>query len=193
METGETGFLVQKPPFAPGMLRGVHRNPKKYFDTYWSRFPGYYDTSDGAKRRSDGNIRLTGRVDDVMKVAGHRLSTAELENAFNEHKLVRESAIVPKPDEIKGEVPVAFVMLKDESKASDGLKKELVKHVDKMIGPTARPSFIYFVSDVPKTRSGKIMRRILRGIVKGERELGNLTTLMNPECVKVLQKVVKKG
>jgi acetyl-CoA synthetase len=175
------------------MLRGVYKNPKKYFDTYWSRFKGYYDTSDGAKQRSDGTIRLTGRVDDVMKVAGHRLSTAELENALNEHKLVRESAIVPKPDEIKGEVPVAFIMLKDESKASDDLKKDLVKHVDKMIGPTARPSFIYFVSDVPKTRSGKIMRRILRGIVKGEKELGNLTTLMNPECVKVLQKIVKKG
>ncbi|MBN2330794.1 MAG: acetate--CoA ligase [Candidatus Aenigmarchaeota archaeon] len=191
--TGETGFLVQKPPYAPGMLRGVHRNPKKYFETYWSRFPGYYDTSDGAKRRKDGTIRLTGRVDDVMKVAGHRLSTAELENALNEHSLVRESAVVPKPDEIKGEVPVAFVVLKDESKASEELKKELVKHVDKAIGPTARPSFIYFVSDVPKTRSGKIMRRILRGIVKGDSELGNLTTLMNPECVKVLHKTVKKG
>jgi acetyl-CoA synthetase len=193
VKRGETGFLVQHPPFAPGMLRGVHRNPKKYMETYWSRFPGYYDTSDGAKMRKDGMIRLTGRVDDVMKVAGHRLSTAELENAINEHRLVRESAVVPKPDDIKGEVPVAFVMLKDETQASEELKKELVKHVDRMIGPTARPSFIYFVSDVPKTRSGKIMRRILRGIVRGERDLGNLTTLMNQECVKVLQHVVKSG
>ncbi len=193
VDKGESGYLVQKPPFAPGMLRGVYRNPKKYLETYWSRFPGFYDTSDGAKLRKDGTIRLTGRVDDVMKVAGHRLSTAELENAINEHKLVRESAIVPKPDEIKGEVPVAFIMLKDPKKASASLKVDIVKHVDKMIGPTARPSVIYFVEDVPKTRSGKIMRRILRGLVKGSKDLGNLTTLMNPECVKVLQKIVKKG
>jgi acetyl-CoA synthetase len=190
MEKDRTGFLIQKPPFAPGMLRTVYKNHDKYVQTYWSRFPGYYDTSDGAKLRSDGTIRLTGRVDDVMKVAGHRLSTAELENALNEHELVRESAVVPKPDDIKGEVPIAFLMLKDPSKAGDELKKELVKHVDKMIGPTARPAAIYFVSDVPKTRSGKIMRRILRGLVKGEQDLGNLTTLMNPEVVDDLKRAV---
>jgi acetyl-CoA synthetase len=193
VKRGETGYLIQQSPFAPGMLRGVYKNPKKYKETYWSRFPGFYDSSDGAKIRKDGLIRLTGRVDDVMKVAGHRLATAELENAINEHKLVRESAIVPKPDEIKGEVPVAFVLLKDPEKASEGLKKDIVHHVDKMIGPTARPALIYFVEDVPKTRSGKIMRRILRGLVKGEKELGNLSTLMNPECVSVLKKIVKKG
>ncbi len=193
VEKGETGYLVQKPPFAPGMLRGVYKNPKKYKETYWSRFPGFYDTSDGAKQMPDGTIRLTGRVDDVMKVAGHRLSTAELENAINEHDLVRESAVVPKPDEIKGEVPIAFVLLKDPSRASESLKKDIVRHVDKMIGPTARPAAIYFVPDVPKTRSGKIMRRILRGLIKGEKDLGNLTTLMNPECVENLKEVVKKG
>jgi acetyl-CoA synthetase len=192
MDRGRTGFLVQKPPFAPGMLRGVYKNPKKYKETYWSRFPGFYDTSDGAKMMKDGTIRVTGRVDDVMKVAGHRLATAELENAINEHVLVRESAVVPRPDEIKGEVPVAFVLLKDQSKASDDLKKDIVKHVDKMIGPTARPAEIYLVPDVPKTRSGKIMRRILKGIITGSRDLGNLSTLMNPECVKDLKKIVGK-
>jgi len=188
---GETGFLVQKPPFAPGMLRGIYNNHEKYVETYWSRFPGYYDTSDGAKLREDGTIRLTGRVDDVMKVAGHRLSTAELENAIDEHHAVRECAIVPRPDQIKGEVPIAFVVLKDPTKASDELKKELIKHVDRMIGPTARPAEIYFVDDVPKTRSGKMMRRVLRNLVKGEKDLGNLTTLMNPECVDKLKQVVK--
>ncbi|UCD03302.1 MAG: acetate--CoA ligase [Candidatus Aenigmatarchaeota archaeon] len=190
VKMGQGGYLAQVPPFAPGMLRGVYRNEKKYIDTYWSRFPGYYDTSDGAVMREYETIRVTGRVDDTMKVAGHRLSTAELENAINKHKLVRESAVVPKPHEIKGEVPVAFVLLKGQAKASDALKQEIVKHVDKMIGPTARPGEIYFVEDVPKTRSGKIMRRILRGLLKNDKDLGNLTTLMNPECVEVLKKIV---
>ncbi|MCD6496579.1 MAG: acetate--CoA ligase [Candidatus Aenigmarchaeota archaeon] len=190
VEEGQSGYLAQVPPFAPGMLRGVYKNEKKFVETYWSRFPGYYDTSDGAVRREFDTIRVTGRVDDTMKVAGHRLSTAELENAINEHPLVRESAIVPKPHDIKGEVPIAFVMLKDPSKASDGLKKEIVKHVDSMIGPTARPHEIYFVDDVPKTRSGKIMRRILRSLVKNDPDMGNLSTLMNPECVDELKKAV---
>ncbi len=190
VEKGQSGYLVQRPPFAPGMLRGVWKNPEKYFESYWKRFPGLYDSSDGATLREDGTIRLTGRVDDVMKVAGHRLSTAELENAIDQHPLVRESAIVPKPHDIKGEVPVAFIILSDPSKASEDLKKEIIKHVDKTIGPTARPSEIYFVEDVPKTRSGKIMRRILRGLVKGDKNLGNLTTLMNPEVVEKLKEIV---
>jgi len=188
---GESGYLVQKPPFAPGMFRGIHKDEKKYVETYWSRFHGRYDTSDGARLNEDGTIRITGRVDDVMKVAGHRLSTAELENAIGKHPLVRESAVVPRPDSIKGEVPVAFVILKDQSRASDELKKEITRHVDRMIGPIARPAEIYFVHDVPKTRSGKIMRRILKALVRGEKDLGSLITLMNPECVEDLKKIVK--
>jgi len=184
------GYLIQQPPFAPGMLRGVYKNPEKYVESYWSKFPGFYDTSDGAKAMEGNIIRLTGRVDDVMKVAGHRLSTAELENAIDEHELVRESAVVPKPHDIKGEVPVAFVILKDPTKASEELKKEIIKHVDKKIGPTARPEAIYFVDDVPKTRSGKIMRRVLRELVKGSQDLGNIMTLMNPECVERLKHAV---
>ncbi|MBN1896450.1 MAG: acetate--CoA ligase [Candidatus Aenigmarchaeota archaeon] len=188
-----SGYLVEKPPFAPGMLRGIYKNEQKYIDTYWSRFKNLYDTSDGAKLREDGLIRITGRVDDVMKVAGHRLSTGELENAINEHELVRESAVVPRPDKIKGEVPIVFALLIDPSKATEETKAEIVRHVDKMIGPTARPAAIYFVDDVPKTRSGKIMRRILRGLVTNDTNLGNVTTLMNPECVEHLKEVVGYG
>ncbi len=189
-EPGIPGYLAMKPPFAPGMLRGIYKNEKKFIETYWSRFKGVYDTSDGARFGDFDLIRVTGRVDDVMKVAGHRLSTGELENAINEHPLVRESAVVPRPDKIKGEVPIVFALLTDSSKASDELKTEIVKHVDKLIGPTARPAEIYFVDDVPKTRSGKIMRRILRGLVKHDDNLGNITTLMNPECVEHLKEVV---
>ncbi len=133
-----------------------------------------------------GNTRITGRVDDVMNVAGHRLATAEVEDALAQHPLVTEVAVVSKPDEVKGEVPVAFVLLKKGVQPSEDLKKELVKTVDKHIGPTARPSAIYFSEDVPKTRSGKIMRRVLKSLVRGE-PLGDITTLRNPECVDALK------
>jgi acetyl-CoA synthetase len=188
--TGKVGFLVQLSPFAPGMLHGIYRDSKKYMETYLERFgERFYYTSDGAWVDKKGNIRLTGRVDDVMKVAGHRISTAELENAIDEHELVSECAVVPMPHDIKGQVPIAFVILK-KGEGSKRLEKELIKQVDKAIGPTSRPARIFFVNDVPKTRSGKIMRRVLRRLVKGEKDLGNLTTLMNPECVENLKKVV---
>jgi acetyl-CoA synthetase len=124
-----------------------------------------------------------------MKVAGHRLSTAELENALNNHKLVNESGVVPIPDKIKGEVPVAFVVLENSKYASEKLITELKKHVDLAIGPTARPELIYFVSDLPKTRSGKIMRRILKDILNNEKPEG-LMTLVNPEIVEEIKMVV---
>jgi len=136
-----------------------------------------------------GNIRITGRVDDVMNVAGHRLATAEVEDALAQHPLVTEVAVVSKPDEVKGEVPVAFVLLKKGVHPSEDLKKDLIKTVDQHIGPTARPAAIYFTEDVPKTRSGKIMRRILKALVRNE-PIGDLTTLRNPECVADLQKAV---
>jgi len=187
IEKGKTGNLVQLSPFAPGMLHGVYKNPKKYIETYWKRFKKYYDTSDGAFEK-DGLIRVTGRTDDVMKVAGHRLSTAELENAMNEHKLINESAVVSIPDKIKGEVPIAFVVLKKKDGAKD-LEKELKKHVDKTIGPTARPSRIYCVEQLPKTRSGKIMRRILKAILANEEPKG-LMTLVNPKAVDEIKKII---
>ncbi len=187
---GKTGSLVQVSPFAPGMLHGVYNDDKKYKETYWKRFKDKYDTSDGAYVDKQGNIRVTGRTDDVMKVAGHRLSTAELENAIASDERVGECAVVPIPDKIKGQVPIAFVVLK-QGGGSEALGKELVKHVDKKIGPTARPAKIYFVDDLPKTRSGKIMRRILKDVLIGEEPKG-LMTLVNPKVVGVIKGIINK-
>ena len=187
IKSGKNGFLVQLSPFAPGMFHGVYNNPKRYVETYWKRFKNKYDTSDGAFVKQ-GLIRVTGRTDDVMKVAGHRLSTAELENALNEDKIVNESAVVPLPDKIKGEVPIAFVVLKSGT-PSETLEKKLKKDVDQAIGPTARPAKIYFVDALPKTRSGKIMRRILKSILNKEEPQG-LMTLVNPKCVEEIKGVV---
>ncbi len=182
------GFLTQVSPFAPGMLHGVWKNHKKYVETYWKKFKTKYDTSDGAILKS-GLIRVTGRTDDVMKVAGHRLATAELENTINDHNLVNESAVVPIPDKIKGETPIAFVVL-EKGKPSEKLEKSLKSHVDKHLGPTSRPSKIFFVHALPKTRSGKIMRRILKNILTNE-ELKGLMTLVNPKCVEDIQRLIK--
>ncbi|MFH1610094.1 MAG: acetate--CoA ligase [Candidatus Bipolaricaulota bacterium] len=187
VKTGDGGYLVMESPFPPALLRGLYGDPEKYKGTYFADFgPKFYFTRDGARMDEMGNIRVTGRVDDVMNVAGHRLATAEVEDALSQHQLVSEVAVVSKPDEVKGEVRVAFVLLKKGVQASEDLKKELVKTVDKHIGPTARPSAIYFSEDVPKTRSGKIMRRVLKALVRGE-PLGDITTLRNPECVEALK------
>ena len=188
VQNGKTGFLIQKSPFAPGMLHGVWNNHKKYVETYWKKFKNSYDTSDGAYLQKN-LIRITGRTDDVMKVAGHRLSTAELENAIHFNLKVGEVAVVPMPDKIKGEVPVAFVVLRS-GKPSRELEDNLKKFVDKKIGPTARPSRIYFVPDLPKTRSGKIMRRILKALLINEEPEG-LMTLVNPESVPKIKETIK--
>ncbi|MCS7216201.1 MAG: acetate--CoA ligase [Candidatus Bipolaricaulota bacterium] len=190
VKPGEGGYLVLEPPFPPALTRGLYGDPEKFRATYFGEFgPRLYFTKDGARMDEMGNIRITGRVDDVMNVAGHRLATAEVEDALSQHPLVSEVAVVSRPDEIKGEVPVAFVLLKAGAQPSEDLKKELIKTVDKYIGPTARPAEIYFVEDVPKTRSGKIMRRILKALVRGE-PVGDITTLRNPECVEDLKRVV---
>lgn len=185
----KTGNLVQVSPFAPGMLHGVYKNHKKYVETYW-RFKTKYDTSDGAYFTRDGYIRITGRTDDVMKVAGHRLPSAEVENAIAEYQGVVECAVVPKPDEVKGQVPVAFVVLK-KGASEAGLEEGIKKQVDKKIGPTARPAKVYVVSDLPKTRSGKIMRRILKAILVGEEPEG-LITLVNPEAVEQIKDLLSQ-
>jgi len=186
------GYLVQVEPFAPGMLRDVYRDPQRYRDQYFSRFgEKYYLTGDGARIYDEfGNIRLTGRIDDVLKVAGHRLATAEVENAINQHEAVTESAVVGLPHPIKGEVPLAFVVVKGREPSED-LARELVKLVEKAIGPTARPERIIFAEDLPKTRSGKIMRRILKRLAKGE-DVGDITTLSNPEVVELLRRKVEE-
>ncbi|MFH1234852.1 MAG: acetate--CoA ligase [Candidatus Diapherotrites archaeon] len=179
---GEGGFLILKSPFPPAMLRTIYNDDEKYVSTYFTEYgPNIYFTGDGARWFDDHNIRVTGRVDDVMKVAGHRLSTGEVENAVASHPKVSECAVVPRPHEIKNEVPIAFVVLKG-AVASDALKAELMDHVKKAIGPTAKPEEIYFVNELPKTRSGKIMRRMLKSLLTNK-PLGDTTTLQNPNAV----------
>ena len=183
------GNLVILPPFAPGMLRGVYKNPQKYKKTYWSQYgERIYFTSDGAYKDRRGLIRVIGRVDDVIKVAGHRFTTGEMENAITKNKKINECAVIGVSDEIKGEVPIAFVILKS-GKPNEALKKEVIQEVRKRISPTASPREVYFVRDLPKTRSGKIMRRVLRKLFTGE-ELGDLSTLANAESVKEIRKVI---
>jgi len=186
---GKEGNLVMLPPFAPGLLRGIYKDPKKYLETYWSQYgKEIYFTSDAAYKDKNGLIRIVGRVDDVLKVAGHRISTGELEAAVNLHPEITESAVIGIPDEIKGEVPVAFVVYKGE-KDKEEIKKEVVEQIRKQIGPIALPKEVYLVEDLPKTRSGKIMRRILKRLWMQE-ELGDLSTLANPESVDKIKQIL---
>jgi len=186
---GQTGNLVLLPPFAPSLLRGVYKNPKKYLKTYWSEYgTKIYFTSDAAYRDKNGLIRIVGRVDDVIKVAGHRVTTGELENAVAMHPDIVESAVVGIPDEIKGQVPVIFVVPK-VGKKPERLKEDVIKLIRKVIGPIALPKKVFIVKDLPKTRSGKIMRRILRRLFTGE-NLGDLSTLANPESVERIKKII---
>ena len=185
------GNLVILPPFAPSLLRGVYKNRQKYINTYWSQY-GHkvYFTSDAAFKDKNGLIRIVGRVDDVIKVAGHRVTTGELEAAINLHPDIFECAVAGVSDEIKGEAPIAFVVY-NGSKSADKIKREIAEWIKKEIGPVFLPKEVYFVRDLPKTRSGKIMRRILRKFFTGE-ELGDLSTLANPESVKDIKKIINK-
>ncbi len=182
---GGGGFLVLKRPW-PAMLRGIYGDPERYKETYWSRFPGMYFAGDGAKRDKDGYLWLLGRVDDVMNIAGHRISTTEVESALVDHKSVAEAAVVGKKDDITGQAIFAFVILKADQQPSDTLAVQLREHVAYVIGPIARPKFLMFVPDLPKTRSGKIMRRLLRDIAEG-RVLGDTTTLADAGVVDVIR------
>lgn len=187
----EKGNLVLFPPFTPGLLRGVYKNPEKYLETYWNQYgKEIYFTSDGALKDENGLVRIIGRVDDVIKVAGHRVSTGELEAAINAHSEINECAVVGVPDEIKGEVPLAFVVYNGE-KPAEQIKKEIIDQIKKQIGPIALPKEVYLVEDLPKTRSGKIMRRIFKKLMAGE-ELGDLSTLSNPEIVEKIKAVIGK-
>jgi acetyl-CoA synthetase len=182
---GSGGYLVLKRPW-PGMLRGIYGDPERYRETYWSRFQGMYFAGDGAKRDEDGYLWLLGRVDDVMNVAGHRISTTEVESALVDHQSVAEAAVVGKNDPISGQAIFAFVILKAGQQASDHLGVQLREHVAYVIGPIARPKFLMFVPDLPKTRSGKIMRRLLRDIAEG-RQLGDVTTLADTTVVETIR------
>jgi len=175
------GYLVLKKPW-PAMLRGIYGDPERYRETYWSRFEGLYFAGDGAKRDEDGYFWLLGRVDDVMNVSGHRISTTEVESALVDHHDVAEAAVIGKVDERTGQQIVAFVTLKGGVEPAEDTTEVLRDHVARKIGKLARPTTIVFTPDLPKTRSGKIMRRLLRDVAE-ERELGDVTTLADPAIV----------
>ena len=182
---GQGGYLVLKRPW-PAMLRTIYGDPDRYVEEYWSRYPNIYFTGDGAKMDENGFFWILGRVDDVINVAGHRISTMEVESALVDHQSVAEAASIGKSHEIKGQGVVAFVTLKEGVETSAAMEQELKSHVTTKIGAIARPDEIYFAADLPKTRSGKIMRRLLRDIAEG-RVLGDTTTLADPAVVEMLK------
>jgi acetyl-CoA synthetase len=182
---GAGGYLVLTRPW-PAMFRTIYGDPDRYVKQYWSRYPGKYFTGDGAKVDADGYFWLLGRVDDVMNVAGHRISTYEVESALVDHASVAEAAVIGRSHDVKGQGIASFVTLKEGVQASDQLKEELKAHVAKKIGSIARPDDIFFTSELPKTRSAKIMRRLLRDIAEG-RILGDTTTLADPAAVSKLK------
>ncbi len=188
---GQGGYLVLNKPW-PSMLRGIYGDPERYQSTYWSRYPGRYFPGDGARRDADGYYWLMGRVDDVMNISGHRLSTTEIESALVSHPNVAEAAVVGGPDPVTGECINAFVILKGGVEASDALGKELRQHVATKISPIARPKSLMFTPDLPKTRSGKIMRRLLRDIASG-RSLGDTTTLADAGVVEAIRDATQSG
>jgi len=182
-ETVASGALVIKKPW-PGLMRGVYGDPKRFQETYFEQFPGYYTAGDGARRDKDGYYQITGRIDDVINVSGHRMGTAEVESALVAHPKVAEAAVVGYPHELKGQSIYAYVTLKSGVAKSDELKKELVAHVRQLIGPIATPEKIQWADGLPKTRSGKIMRRILKKVAAGDiTDLGDTTTLADPSVV----------
>jgi acetyl-CoA synthetase len=170
----------------PGMLRGIWGDPERYRETYWSTYGGRYFAGDGAKVDADGYIWFLGRVDDVMNVSGHRISTTEVESALVDHPAVSEAAVVGATDDLTGQAIIGYVILRGGYEASDELGEEVRQHVAKVIGPTARPKTVIFTSDLPKTRSGKIMRRLLRDVAEG-RNLGDTTTLADPSVVEEIR------
>ena len=185
------GYLVIKRPW-PGMLRGVWRNPERYFKTYWEKFRDVYLTGDAARVDEDGYFWIQGRLDDVLNVAGHRIGNSEVESALVSHPAVSEAAVVGRPHEVKGEAIVAFVILRKGYQPSEELKEELREHVAKTLGKIARPDEIYFVPDLPKTRSGKIMRRLVKAkLTKGT--IGDTSTLMNPEALVYVEQAIEGG
>ena len=179
------GYLVIQRPW-PAMLRTIYGDPERFKEQDWSRYPGLYFTGDGAKIDSDGYFWVLGRVDDVMNVAGHRLSTMEIESALVDHQSVAEAAVIGKTHDLKGQAVSAFVLLIEGVDPGDTLVDELKKHVTQKIGPIARPDDIFFTADLPKTRSGKIMRRLLRDVAEG-RALGDTTTLLDANIVDQLR------
>ncbi len=187
---GTKGYLVIRKPW-PGMLMDVYRDPSRYKETYWSRFKGMYYTADYAIKDEEGYFWLLGRADEVMKVAGHRIGTAEIESSAVATPSVAEAAAVSAPDEVKGEAIVLFIILKEGYKPVDYIKEEIIGNIRKLIGPIATPREIYFVERLPKTRSGKIMRRILKAIIL-DKPIGDVTTLEDEASVEEIKKTYEE-
>jgi acetyl-CoA synthetase len=180
------GYLCIKGAW-PGMARTIYNDPLRFQKTYFSKYPGYYFTGDGARRDVDGYYWITGRVDDVINVSGHRLGTAEVESALETHPAVAEAAVVGVPHDVKGEAIYAFVILESNQSPSEELRKELTQQVRRLIGPIATPERIQWAHALPKTRSGKIMRRLLKKISTGDTaDMGDTSTLLNPDVVQQL-------
>jgi acetyl-CoA synthetase len=188
LKPNQGGLLVIRKPW-PAMLRGIFNDPERYVKQYWSDVPGYYFTGDGARRDEDGYFWIMGRVDDVINVSGHRLGTMEIESALVAHDAVAEAACVGMPHEIKGQGIAAFVTLEANRRPTEELKKELTAWVGKQIGSLAKPDQIRFTESLPKTRSGKIMRRLLKEVAAGGEVKGDVTTL---EDFSVLAKLKEK-
>jgi acetyl-CoA synthetase len=189
---GSGGYLVLTKPW-PAMLRTLWGDDQRFIETYWSRWPGLYFAGDGAKKDEDGDLWLLGRVDDVMNVSGHRMSTTEIESALVSHPKVAEAAVVGATDPTTGQAIAAFVILRAE--AGDGgpdVVKELRDHVAKEIGPIAKPRTIMVVAELPKTRSGKIMRRLLRDVAEN-REVGDVTTLADSSVMDLIKENLASG
>ncbi|HMD02870.1 MAG TPA: hypothetical protein VKG44_07870, partial [Candidatus Baltobacteraceae bacterium] len=183
------GYIVLRRPW-PSMLRGIYGDPERYVQTYWSKFKGMYLAGDGCRRDEDGDFWFMGRIDDVMNVSGHRISTTEVESALVDHHAVAEAAVVGRSDDITGQAISAFVSLKAGVDGSHQLADELRGHVAEKLGKFTTPKFLTFTQELPKTRSGKIMRRLLRDIAEG-RSLGDTTTLADSSVVAELQERAK--
>jgi len=192
---GHGGYLAITEPW-PSMLRGIWGDPERFKETYWSRFPGKYFAGDGAKLDQDGDLWLLGRVDDVMNISGHRLSTTEIESALVSHPLVAEAAVVGASDETTGQAVVAFVILRksqlEHSGSEADISKTLREHVAKEIGPIAKPRTIFVVPELPKTRSGKIMRRLLKDVAE-DRPIGDVTTLADTTVMDIIGTKIDSG
>jgi len=185
-DVNEGGYLVIRQPW-PGMMRTVYGDPERFYNTYFVQYPGVYTCGDGARKDEDGYYWLMGRIDDVINVSGHRLGTAEVESALVAHESVAEAAVVGMPHDLKGQGIYAFVTLKAGVEPSEELKQALAQHVRREIGPIATPDRIQFAEGLPKTRSGKIMRRILTRIASGDgSNLGDVSTLADPTVVDTL-------
>ena len=181
--------MISKP--WPAMLQTLYRDADRYREVYWSQIPGKYFTGDGARTDEDGYFWLMGRIDDVINVSGHRIGTMEVESALVSHPKVAEAAVVGKPHPMKGQALVAYVVLKAGQRRSEALKRDLQKHVRDAIGAIAVPDDVYITEKLPKTRSGKIMRRVIRSLVSGQ-EIGDTTTLEDPGAVDEVRKWLRE-